>query len=344
VEKDIARRLLAHYRRGRRDLPWRRTRDPYAIWVSEVMLQQTRVETVIPYFERWMVRFPTVRALADAPLDDVLSCWAGLGYYARARSLHRAAREVVDRLHGVVPDDAEGLRALPGVGRYTAGAIASIAFGRREPVVDGNVARVYARLFGIEDDVKSVATLRRLWDLAARIVPARAPGDFNQALMELGATICTPRSPACASCPLAATCVARRDGRQDELPLVARKKAAKRVGIDAALVVRGGRWLLARRAAEGLFGGLWELPELGALAGAVPLGEPVAEHVHQLTHRTIRYRVFRAELAGPPRAGAPYDATRFTSPATLPSLGVSSATLKLAESLRSTEWPTPKAR
>ena len=163
--------------------------------------------------------------------------------------------------------------------------------------------------------------------------------------MELGATICTPRSPACLACPLAQRCAARRTGRQDELPRVAPKKPPARLGVDAALVVRGGRWLVARRAAAvGLFGGLWELPELGALEGAVAVGEPLAEHVHQLTHRTIRYRVYRADLRGRPRPGSLYDATKFISPATLSSLGVSSATLRLAERLRSTEWQTPKAR
>jgi A/G-specific adenine glycosylase len=292
-----------------------------------------------------MARFPTPRALADAHLDEVLAAWAGLGYYARARALHRAARQVVDELGGSLPRSAEGLRLLPGIGRYTAGAVASIAFGRREPVVDGNVARVYARVYGIEDDVKAPGTLSRLWELAGRIVPARAPGDFNQALMELGATICTPRSPSCPVCPLAAPCAARQSGRQAELPLVRKRKRPARLAIDAGLVVRAGRWLLAKRSATGLFGGLWELPELQALPdAAVTRDRPLAEHIHQLSHRTIRYRVYQAELHAAPRPLAPYDLLRFHPPSRLRSLGVSSATLSLAGTLLEKTWPTPKPR
>ena len=348
VEVELAERLVAHYRRARRDLPWRHTRDPYAIWVSEIMLQQTRVETVIPYFQRWMARFPTVVSLAEGPLDDVLHAWAGLGYYARARALHRAAAQVVAACGGELPREAAALRELPGIGRYTAGAIASIAFGRREPLVDGNVARVYARVFGIEEDVRAPATQERLWALAGRLVPERDPGDFNQALMELGATVCTPRAPACLGCPLATICRARKTGRQGELPRVSPRKPTRAVAIDAALVVRRGRWLVQRRAARGLCGGLWELPELAALPGAAARGEPLAEHVHQLTHRTIRYRVYRTDLRGRPPLRAPYEASRFIEPADLGSLAVSSATRALATALctptEMSSWPTPKAR
>ena len=191
--RDIARRIVAFYRRHRRDLPWRRTADPYAIWVSEIMLQQTRVATVIPYWERWMARFPTVSALATAPLDDVLAAWAGLGYYSRARNLHAGARWVAGEGAGELPRTASGLRAVPGIGPYTAGAIASIAWGERAPLVDGNVARVLARLHGVEDDVKSTAGQRRIWALAGELMTALAAtdaaGELNQGLMELGATV-----------------------------------------------------------------------------------------------------------------------------------------------------------
>jgi A/G-specific adenine glycosylase len=333
LETELVRSLLAHYRRARRDLPWRRTRDPYAIWISEIMLQQTRVETVIPYWTRWMARFPTVAALADAPLDEVLAAWAGLGYYARARALHRAGQHVTEHLGGELPGEVEGLRALPGVGPYTAGAIASIAFGRRAAVVDGNVARVYARVFGIEEDVRAPATTRQLWDLAERVVPAEAPGDYNQALMELGATVCTPRAPACLGCPLAVLCVARRTGRQAELPRMAPKRAPAAMAVDSAWIVRGRRWLLLRRRPAGLFGGLWELPAFDALPGVARRGRALAEHVHQLTHRTIRYRVFRADLAGRPPLRPPYDAARFIEPGRLATLAVSSATRALANAL-----------
>jgi len=195
--KSIRRALLDWYRANRRDLPWRRTRDPYAIWISETMLQQTRVETVIPYYERFLERFPDVAALADAESDDVLGAWAGLGYYSRARNLQAAARQIAERHGGRVPDDVEALRALPGIGRYTAGALASIAFDRPEPIVDGNVARVLARVKGIREDVKQPAVVKRLWEEAARLARGPAPGDLNQALMELGATVCVPGEPRC---------------------------------------------------------------------------------------------------------------------------------------------------
>src|SRR5438477_1446956 len=202
----IARRLRAWFRRRARALPWRRTRDPYAIWVSEIMLQQTRVQTVIPYWERWMSRFPTVAALAHAPLDDVLAAWAGLGYYSRARNLHAGAQTVASKFAGALPARASELRAVPGIGPYTAGAIASIAFGEKAPLVDGNVARVLARVYGIAEDIKSSAGQRALWaragELMAALPASAAPGDLNQGLMELGATICAPAAPRCLTCPL----------------------------------------------------------------------------------------------------------------------------------------------
>src|SRR5262245_19380438 len=208
----IAPAVVAWYRAARRDLPWRETRDPYAIWVSEIMLQQTRVATVIPYWQRWMARFPTLTALADAPLDDVLAHWSGLGYYSLARNLHRGAAEVARDRGGTLPSTAAGLRDVPGIGAYTAGAIASFAYGERAPLVDGNVARVLARFYGVAADVKSTVGARRIWQLAAGVMadlPAdAAPGDLNQGLMELGATVCTARSPACDACPLAAGCIA----------------------------------------------------------------------------------------------------------------------------------------
>jgi len=214
----IARPLLAWYDRDKRPLPWRDQPDPYRIWLSEVMLQQTRIEAVRGYYDRFLERFPTVEALAAAPLDAVLHAWAGLGYYSRARNLHRAAQMVAFERGGRFPDTADELAELPGVGRYTAGAIASIAFGRRAPVVDGNVARVLSRLAGLAGDVRSPVVSRRLWALAAEWIDAERPGDFNQALMELGETICVPRSPDCARCPVRARCAAHRQGRVAELP------------------------------------------------------------------------------------------------------------------------------
>jgi A/G-specific adenine glycosylase len=264
------RALVAWFRAAQRDLPWRRDRDPYRVLLSEVMLQQTRVETVIPYFERFLARFPDFAALASAPVDDVLALWSGLGYYRRARVLHLAAKEIVARYGGSVPADAAALRALPGVGAYTAGAVASLAFGLREPLVDGNVARVLSRLEALEDDAKSAAGARRLWEVAARLVPGDAPGPWNEGLMELGATVCLPREPRCEACPLAALCRAREAGRQAELPVVRAKKKPTRVRAVATVVEHGGEILFARRAEGGLFGGLWEPPmvEAATLADA----------------------------------------------------------------------------
>jgi A/G-specific adenine glycosylase len=315
----VAERIVAWYRRNRRDLPWRRTADPYAVWVSEIMLQQTRIGVVIPYYQRWMQRFPSAAALAEAPLDDVLAAWSGLGYYSRARNLHRGAREVATRWAGRMPTSAADLRALPGIGRYTAGAIASIAFDQREPVVDGNVARVLARLHAIEEDVKSSAAARRLWQIAGDLVPADAPGDFNQGLMELGQELCTPQAPRCDACPVADLCAAHATGRTAELPVVApRTRDADKplLAARAAWIERRGRVLLARRRPEGLFGGLWELPqanttdELCALfadmgARLVIDSTPVHCHRQVLSHRRLTIDVHLGNLAGklarPPR-------------------------------------------
>jgi len=243
-------------------LPWRHTRDPYAIWVSEIMLQQTRVETVVPYYQRFMVRFPDMHALARAPLEEVLQMWSGLGYYRRARALSLAASEVVERYGGELPSEAAPLRTLSGVGRYTAGAVASIAFGRREPLVDGNVIRVLSRVFALTGDMRASANKQRVWALAETLVPSAQPGRFNQALMELGATVCTPQSPACARCPLRRRCVAKKLERVAEFPELSGKKPPRPVAVVAAVVRHraSGRVLLGRRRPDGLFGGLWEPP------------------------------------------------------------------------------------
>ena len=252
--------LLRWYRRARRDLPWRHTSDPYRVWISEAMLQQTRVETVIPYYHRFLDRFPDVAALAGAELDDVLGAWQGLGYYSRARNLKRAAEHVVECCGGELPDTADALRELPGVGRYTAGAVASIAFDRPEPIVDGNVARVLSRFHGLTEDPKSRAGQKRLWEEAERLVRGRSPGDLNQALMELGATVCTPRSPECPRCPVRADCVALRGGDPEALPAGGKRPKVRDITAVAALVERRGRVLAVRRPETGLLGGLWDLP------------------------------------------------------------------------------------
>ncbi len=327
----LRRGLLAWYRRAKRDLPWRRTRDPWAIQVSETMLQQTRVETVIPYYERFLARYPRPQDLAEAELDEVLALWQGLGYYGRARNLKRAAEAIVAD-GGGVPDTAEGLRALPGVGRYTAGAIASIAYDLPEPIVDGNVARVLARVFAIEDDVRSRAGEKRLWAEAAALVRGAHPGDFNQALMELGATLCTPRVPRCLACPVAAHCLAHEQGRTAELPVRGAPREPLAVRGVAVWLERAGRVLAVRRPPEGLLGGLWELPGGELADGESPregLARLLAERTgleprracergsveHAFTHRRLELHVFSAS-ASPGRVRRRFfDAHRWLSPA-----------------------------
>ena len=268
--------LLAWYGRAKRDLPWRRTRDPYRIWLAEVMLQQTRVETALPYYGRFLERFPTLEALAAAPVGAVLEAWVGLGYYGRARRLHAAARQVVAQHGGEVPRDPAALRALPGVGRYTAGAVLSIAYGLPVPVVDGNVERVLCRVFRLKGNPKAGGTRRRLWELAEALIPEGKAGDFNQAMMELGATACTPKAPACGACPAAALCEARRLGSQDALPELPKRKAVPHYDVGVGLVWRRGKLLITRRPPDVMLGGLWEFP-----GGKRHDGEALAETVRR---------------------------------------------------------------
>ncbi len=258
--EQIAGQLLNWYAVHQRDLPWRRSRDPYRIWVSEVMLQQTRVETVIPYYERWFAQFPTLGSLAEAPEEQVLKAWEGLGYYSRARNLHGAVQEVAARYGGEVPDDPEAVSSLRGVGPYTAGAILSIAFNRAVPAVDGNVMRVLSRLYNIHDDIMQPPTREGMEGLAQSLIPAGQASAFNQALMELGAMVCAPTSPKCLLCPVAEFCQAREEGTQLDLPVKAKAKAPRPVDIATAVIWDGRRVLIARRPAEGLLGGLWEFP------------------------------------------------------------------------------------
>lgn len=349
----IRRALLRWFATAKRPLEWRKTRDPYAVWVSEIMLQQTRVETVTPYFVRWMRRFPTVRALAEASLDDVLAHWAGLGYYARARNLHAAAREVVASWGGRFPTEAAAVRALPGVGAYTAGAILSIAFDAAEPIVDGNVVRVLARVEALAGAADDPALKRQAWERATALVRAdggRAAGDFNQAMMELGATVCTPRAPACAGCPLAAVCRARAEGDVERYPAPKAKKAPPAVVAVAVLAERDGKLLLVRRPPAGLWGGLWEPPmrEVPASRGGAVSATVAAEVArrctglaladiqlidrfdHVLTHRRMRFFAFRARARGRVRLDG-YDAWRWQprAPRATDELGVAAWTRRL---------------
>lgn len=324
---EIVEKLLAWWDEGHADLPWRRRgQDPYAVWVAEVMLQQTQIATVIPYYERWMARLPAVQDLAEADLDEVLKLWEGLGYYRRARHLHEAARTVVRAYGGRLPETAQELRKLKGIGPYTAGAIASIAFGQREAVLDGNVIRILTRLYDIDDDVTAAATRTMLWRMAQALVPQERPGAYNQALMELGQRICTPATPACHDCPLAAHCLARQRGTQLERPVRPPRRNTPHYDVAAGVIWREGQpwrngslresqFLITRRPLDGLLGGLWEFPggkqreeetlretlqrEIREeLAIDIKVGAPVIRVQHAYTHFRISLHAFHARYVG----------------------------------------------
>jgi A/G-specific adenine glycosylase len=306
--------LLGHYDRTSRALPWRRDSDPYRVLVSEIMLQQTRVETVTGYYGRWLESFPGVDALAAADEDEVLEAWEGLGYYRRALNLHRAARVVREEYAGVIPPTYDALRELPGVGAYTAGAVASIAFGERVPAVDGNVRRVLARLFDVAEP--KAAWLR---GTAAELVDEDRPGDWNEALMELGATVCTPRAPGCGRCPIARWCAASAAGTQSERPAAATRREVPSAEIVLAVLHRDGEVLVAKRPSQGLLAGMWAFPERSFDGGSAPdlpgaaveiaesLGlrpvsrpERLPECRHRFTHLAAMYIPWSVEVAGEP--------------------------------------------
>ncbi len=303
--------LLAWYRANRRDLPWRRTKDPYAIWISEAMLQQTRVETVLAYWPKFLVRFPDIASLARAREEDVLAAWSGLGYYRRARSLREAAIAIVERHDGEFPKDRASVLALPGIGPYTAGAVLSIAFGQREPIVDGNVARVFSRLFAIEDELGSTNSQRRLWELAQELLPKSGDaGDWNQALMELGAMLCTARDPNCDACPLAERCLALAENRVAQLPRVKARPTPLDVAVVVLIVRRDGAWLFEQRSEKAArMAGLWELPtrEIGVHrglfraawepGGLFSSGRELGRARHTITRHRIEVHVREGELA-----------------------------------------------
>lgn len=307
---EVPRRLLAWYGQEGRDLPWRETRDPYRIWLSEIMLQQTTVAAVIPYYQRFLECFPTLEALAKASLDDVITLWAGLGYYSRARNLHKAAQQITVESAGVFPDTLEGLTALPGIGRSTAGAILSIAFDTPAPILDGNVRRVLVRLFAWEEDPRSSRAEKQLWAWAEALTPEVGPHDYAQAIMDLGATVCTPREPDCGKCPLQEICQAYRKGLATTLPIV-RKKQKIPVRKQVALIICGSDGILLRqRLTEGFLGGLWEFPavdlspELEPEHAAIRLLSDLGLHGglhksgeirHAYSHFKLELTVFRIE-------------------------------------------------
>ena len=308
-------RLFSWYKSQGRKLPWRDSTDPYTVWVSEIMLQQTRVETVISYFERWMQRFPTIAELAAASEQEVLSVWEGLGYYSRARNLHKAAGIVNEHYGGELPEDLEKLRDLPGIGRYTAGAIASMAFGQDQASLDANIRRVLARIFNVSEPADSAAGEDILWRLAEEHLPKGRAGEYNQALMDLGAIICSSKKPRCLFCPLSDMCQAYQHGIQEQRPVLKPKPDVPHYIVTAAVIRRNGKLLLARRPSKGLLGGMWEFPggklekgemlegclareireELGA---DITVDEPFGVYQHAYTHFRITLHAFLCELTG----------------------------------------------
>jgi A/G-specific adenine glycosylase len=308
-------KLLKWYNKNKRILPWRGHRSEYAVWVSEIMLQQTRVETVIPYFKKWMKLFPTVRALAKASEREVLNAWEGLGYYSRARNFHKAAKLVVEKYDRKLPRDVGELQKLPGIGRYTAGALASILFGMDEPALDGNLKRVYARLFDVRKPVNSTEGERLLWKIARENLPKGKAADFNQALMDLGATVCLPKNPRCEVCPLARDCKAKARGTQHLRPVKMTRRAAPHHIHAAAVIIQRGRVLLARRPSRGLLAGMWEFPNArvkgnpraglaSALRAAYSLKVRMKRSVHPLaivehaySHFKVAVHAYQCELS-----------------------------------------------
>lgn len=310
---DWPRTLLAWFDGHRRDLPWRETkpRDPYHVWISEIMLQQTRTEAVKPYFAAWMERFPTISSVAAADEAEVLHAWQGLGYYSRARNIRRAAQVIASEYGGVMPRDPAAIRALPGIGDYTAGAVAAIAYGEKTPAVDGNVLRVYARLYAVRDDILKSAGRKRVAQLAAETIPADRPGDFNEALMDLGAEVCIPKRPRCAACPLRDACEAARLGIEAELPVRTKKKPQTEWQAACGIVEQEERFLLHRRPAKGMLANMWEFPmalaaeeaesrrALEALLGG-RAGTKRWELTHVFTHRIWHMRAYEMESAAAP--------------------------------------------
>ncbi|MBP7228572.1 MAG: A/G-specific adenine glycosylase [Longilinea sp.] len=353
---ELAAALLRWYEQSARPLPWRvmpgsdAQPDPYAVWVSEVMLQQTRVETVQAYYARWMERFPTLQALAQASEQDVLQAWEGLGYYSRARNFWKAARKVQFELGGQMPHTRAELQRLPGVGAYTAAALAALAFGQDEATLDGNIRRVLARLFDVDLPARSPQGEKRLWQLAADLLPKGRAADFNQALMDLGAQVCTPQSPRCLLCPLQRFCLASQRGTQLQRPVLPQRKPVPHLTVTAAVIERAGRVLIARRPPEGLLGSLWEFPggtvevgeslpdclrrelqeELGVI---VEVGDPLGVYHHAYTHFRITLHAFACHLlSGEPQA-LEAEALAWVLPAELPNFPMGKVDRQIARRL-----------
>lgn len=293
MSSNIAQPLLDWYSKHARKLPWRDNPDPYWVWVSEIMLQQTRVDTVQPYFELWMERFPSIPVLAGSTQQEVLAAWEGLGYYSRARNLHRAAHILVTRYAGELPDDQEELEKLPGIGPYTAAAISSIAFKRDAAALDGNIRRVLARLFDVGEPLKTTQCERILKDLSESSLPIGRAGDYNQALMDLGALICKPHNPDCTNCPLTSECLSFIRGNQNQRPVILPKKSLPHHTAAAAVIEGNSKILLAQRPPSGLLGGMWEFP-----GGVIPAEENPASSIKQVIKNDLGLGIEVAESFG----------------------------------------------
>jgi A/G-specific adenine glycosylase len=356
MKRRIQQRLLRWFAKARRDLPWRRDRDAYRIWISEVMLQQTTVAAVIPYFERFLRTFPTLPDLAAASEQDVLRLWEGLGYYRRARDLHRAARQVVATIGGVLPDDPDALRQLPGMGRYTVGAVLSQAFDRRLPILEANSRRVLCRLFGRTDDPRSGPAERWLWQVAEELLPSKRVGDFNQALMELGALVCTPTAPHCDACPLKADCEARRLGMQEQIPAKPAPTAIIEEREAAVVIRRGPDVLLVQRPeSANRWANLWEFPH-GSLGDGESHEEAAIRLARELTglrvrlgpemltlrHSVTRFRItmvcFEAQVEDGEFCSDFYQQGVWVSPDQLPDYPVSAPQRQLTKVVLAPNW------
>jgi A/G-specific adenine glycosylase len=345
------RRLLAWFRKNARSLPWRETRDPYRIWISEVMLQQTQVAAVIPYFHRFLARYPDLPSLAAAHEQAVLRLWEGLGYYRRARDLLRAARQLADAGHATIPDNPELVRALPGFGRYTTNAVLSQAYDRRLPILEANSQRVLCRLFGIAKDPKERAVQKRLWKLAERLLPSKSVGDFNQAMMELGALVCTPAKPGCTKCPLRSHCRANLQERQEQIPTRTPPVAAVAVEEVAVIVQRRGQFLLVQRPEGGRWANMWEFPHhargreestldaaerlLAALGIAGAVGDLFATIRHTVTRFHIRMVCLRVRHRRGSIRHEAYRKSAWVRPEELHDYPLSTPQRKLAQQINS---------
>jgi A/G-specific adenine glycosylase len=345
----FSRDLLKWFGSHKRDLPFRHTKDPYAIWVSEAMLQQTQVSTVVPYFERFMRRFPDIHSLAESDLDEVLTLWAGLGYYRRARFLHQGASVILNDHNGIFPSTLDEVLALPGVGRYTAGAILSIAFDQSVPILDGNVGRVLCRVFELGGDPTKGQTNKQLWQLSSELMPSKAAGDFNQSLMELGALVCSPRSPSCSQCPSRSQCGAFANGTVERFPEMPVRKKSSLVEVAAAVVKRRGSILICKRPSDAVNGGMWEFPNYekdGAQPSAVFLKKRLLDQLslqadtkesmmtlrHSIMNRQFSVEVFLCTAWGKATCDD-YDDIRWVRPSSLPKFAMPSAPNQIRKKL-----------